>query len=519
MVEALVVLLLSLVSVCFITKWVLGSNPPWRRRSSKQLPPSPRKLPIWGNLHQIGDLAHRSLHSLGAKHGPIMLIHFGSTPAIIVQSADTAKEILKTHDLLFADRSHTKTTKRLCYNLKDMSVAPYGEYWRNLRSITTLKLLSAKRVQFCHVIRQEETLLLMKRIKSCFLSGSPRPFDLSESFMKLSNDVICRSVFGEKCSDGEEGKKFLKVLRRVLELFGCMTIGEHIPWLWWVSYVNGFDRMLETTAVEIDGFLDAFLDEHMDKYDHEQGGGGGGDDRSMESFIDILVDIYKDNRTDGVFIDRDGIKALVLDLLDAGSDTTSANIEWAMAELLRHPEVLKRLQNEVREIATRDDDNMTIITETDLKKMHYLKAVVKETLRLHPPIAIAGRSARDNVKVMGYDIPRGTMVITNNWAIGRDPEYWDEPDEFRPERFLNSTVDYFKGVDFKYIPFGAGRRGCPGITFAMAVVELVLANLMQKFDWELPDGAKPEDLDMTEQPGTAVHRKNPLLVVATHCYF
>ncbi|EYU36652.1 hypothetical protein ABFS82_14G287500 [Erythranthe guttata] len=506
MVEALVVLLLSLVSVCFIRKWLVGS---------KKLPPSPRKLPIWGNLHQIGDLAHRSLQSLGAKHGPIMLLHFGSTPVIIVQSADTAKEILKTHDLMFADRAHTKTTKRLCYNLKDMSVAPYGEYWRNLRSITTLKLLSAKRVQFCDVIRQEETLLLMKRIKS---SGS-RPFDLSESFMKLSNDVICRSVFGEKCSDGEEGKKFLKVLRRVLELFGCMTIGEHIPWLSWVSYVNGFDRMLEKTAVEIDGFLDAFLDEHMDKYDREQRGasGGGADDRSMESFIDILVDIYKDNQTGGVSIDRDGIKALVLDLLDAGSDTTSANIEWAMAELLRHPEVLKRLQNEVREIATRED-NM-IITETDLKKMHYLKAVVKETLRLHPPIAIAGRSAREDVKVMGYDIPRGTMVITNNWAIGRDPEYWDEPDEFRPERFLNSTVDYFKGVDFKYIPFGAGRRGCPGITFAMAVVELVLANLMQKFEWELPDGAKPEDLDMTEQPGTAVHRKNPLLVVATHCYF
>lgn len=185
-----------------------------------------------------------------------------------------------------------------------------------------------------------------------------------------------------------------------------------------------------------------------------------------------------------------------------------------MTELLRHPTVLKNLQNEVREIMGEKQG----ITENDLAKMHYLKAVVKETLRLHPPITFLAREARENVQVMGYEIAAGTMIITNTYAIGRDPVSWEEPEKFLPERFLSSSVD-FRGLDFELIPFGAGRRGCPGIGFAMAGVELVLANLAHKFEWELPKGMKCEELDMTEQPGVTTHRKNPLFAVATQFYF
>lgn len=182
-----------------------------------------------------------------------------------------------------------------------------------------------------------------------------------------------------------------------------------------------------------------------------------------------------------------------------------------MTELLRHPNVMRKVQNEIRDILGCKPE----ITDEDLEKMQYLKAVIKETLRLHPPIPLlVPRAASQDVKVNGYDIAAGTMVITNAWAIGRDPGSWDEPEEFRAERFLNSSVD-FKGHDFQLIPFGAGRRGCPGIAFAMVTNEFVLANLLHKFDWELPNGGNVEDLDMAELPGVTIHRKVPLLAVAT----
>ena len=186
-------------------------------------------------------------------------------------------------------------------------------------------------------------------------------------------------------------------------------------------------------------------------------------------------------------------------------------LEWIMTELLRHPKTMKRVQNEVRGIIGNKKD----IIEDDLEKMQFLKAVIKETLRFHPPIPllVPRKSIRD-AKIQGYDIAAGTQVIINAWAIGRDPTSWDEPNEFQPERFLNSSID-FKGNDFELIPFGAGRRGCPGISFSIATIELVLANLLHNFDWTLPGEARGEDLDTTESTGITIHRKFPLIAVAT----
>lgn len=204
------------------------------------------------------------------------------------------------------------------------------------------------------------------------------------------------------------------------------------------------------------------------------------------------------------------------DVFSAGTDTTATVSEWVMTELIRHPRVMKKLQEEVRGIMTTKKQGITDnITDDDLEKMQYLKAVIKETLRLHPPIPLlVPREARQDTEVMGYHIAAGSMVMINTWTIGRDPETWDEPLEFMPERFLNSSIDY-RGQDFQLIPFGAGRRGCPGISFAMASNELMLANLVHKFHWELPNGVKGEDLDVLERPGVAIQRKNPLMVIAT----
>lgn len=194
----------------------------------------------------------------------------------------------------------------------------------------------------------------------------------------------------------------------------------------------------------------------------------------------------------------------------AGTDTTHTALEWTMTELLKHPEAMKKAQDEIRRIAGSKNG----VTQDDVEKTPYLKAVIKESLRLHPPIPmLIPRESTEDVKVQGYDILAKTRVIINAWAIGRDPSSWEKPEEFRPERFLESSID-FKGNDFQFIPFGAGRRGCPGTAFASSLIEITLASLLHKFNWALPGGAKPEDLDIAEAPGLAIHRKFPLVVIA-----
>jgi len=197
----------------------------------------------------------------------------------------------------------------------------------------------------------------------------------------------------------------------------------------------------------------------------------------------------------------------------AGTETSSTLLVWMMTELLRCPNVMQKLKGEIRNVV----GGRTRITEEDLSTIHYLKAVIKESFRLHPPVPLLlPRESMEDTKVMDYDIASGTQVIVNAWAIARDPSYWDNPQEFEPERFLNSSIDV-KGHDFEVIPFGAGRRGCPGIMFAMNVIELVMANLVHQFDWEVPNGAVGDQtLDMTETPGLTTHRKFPLIAIASY---
>ncbi|KAL4298427.1 hypothetical protein GQ457_12G006350 [Hibiscus cannabinus] len=191
-----------------------------------------------------------------------------------------------------------------------------------------------------------------------------------------------------------------------------------------------------------------------------------------------------------------------------GSDTTSTTTEWLMAELLKHPNAMKKVQQEVRTVV----GNKPKIEADDINKMDYLKCVIKETLRLHPTVPLlVPRQTSTAVKLSDYDIPCGTTVFINAWAIQRDPTWWDEPEEFVPERFENNGVD-FKGRDFHFIPFGCGRRSCPGMAFGVASLEYLSANLLYWFDWELCGG---ENLDMDEVYGITVSKKIPLHVLPT----
>ncbi|CAA2974100.1 cytochrome P450 71A8-like [Olea europaea subsp. europaea] len=498
---------LSYVMITLFFLWFLKKFL-YRPAAKKNLPPSPPKLPILGNLHQLSALTHRSLQSLAKKYGPLMLLHFGNKPTLIVSSADAAKEIMKTRDLIFANKPDSSVTRLLMYNGKDVAVAPYGEYWRQLKSIFVLQLLSNKRVQSFHSIREEETALLVKKV-SGLVSETSSPVNLSEMFVSLANDVVCRAALGRKYSEEGNGKKFLYLLREISELVAKVSVGEFIPCLSWIERVSGFKARVNKAAKEFDEFLEEIIQGSLDAGQDLSGKENG----SSENFLDILTAIYKENSI-GISIDKDSIKGILVDVFVGGTDTTSTVLEWAMTELIRHPKIMNRLQNEVRGILNGKQN----ITDADLEKMYFLKAIIKETLRYHSSIPFLTRIASQDVQIMGYDIAAGTMIITNNWAMGRDPESWEEPEKFQPERFLNYPID-FRGLDFQLLPFGAGRRRCPGISFAMATIEFALANLVQKFDWKLPNGDKGENLDITEHPGITIHRKKPLLAVATQYCF
>ncbi|KAI7756204.1 hypothetical protein M8C21_032410, partial [Ambrosia artemisiifolia] len=371
-------------------------------------------------------------------------------PTLIVSSPEVAQEILKTHDSLFASRPNLTIPNMVLYGCKDISFSPNGEYWRQLKSMVVKHLLSNAQVKSLQNVRENEIGHMIEVLKDNYGSVS----DISALFDSLTTNIVCMATLGKK-NDVLELKTLIK---NFFDVFTFFSVGSYVPWLSWVDHLTGLVGRAKNVAKEFDEFLEGVIEEHEAKKGGEDAKSNDGQD-----FIDILLNVQKDGTTDFTF-QRDTVKAVIME---------------------------------------------------DLEKMHYLRAVIKENFRLHMPAALlVPRMATEDVKVMGYDIRAGTQVIVNAWAIGRDPTLWEEPEEFRPERFLKNPFSY-KGVHFEWLPFGAGRRSCPGVQFGVAIVELALANIVYRFDVGLPNGVKHEDLDMSETFGLVVHKKSPLLVTAT----
>ncbi|CAI0547500.1 unnamed protein product [Linum tenue] len=456
----------------------------------KHLPPSPPGLPVIGNLHQIGRHPHRTFAALARRYAaPVMLLRLGSRPALLVSTGAAARELFKNHDLLVSTRVRIKTIEKLFYDAKTVASAPPGDYWRH-----------AKRVQSFASVRAQETNLVVERLVAASRRGAR--VDLSDVATCLSNDVICRVAFGGKSTSSN---RFKELLDELMSLLGGYFVGDFIPSLFWVNWVSGVNRRVDKTFKEFDDILESVLIEH------EKNGGVKTSDMGEEegkSFVDVLLEEQKDGKS-GHFLGRDNIKALLLDMFVGGTDTTATLVEWVMAELLRHPDIMNKLQHEVRTVAKGN------VNENDLDNMTYLKQVILETLRLHPPVPLlAPRELMEDCTIMGYNLAAGTFIFTNAWAIGRDPNRWADPDEFQPERFANRSLDDSVHA-FDVVPFGAGRRGCAGRSFALATAELLIANLVGRFDWALPDGGKAEDLDMSECTLPTIHLRYPLLAMAT----
>lgn len=192
-----------------------------------------------------------------------------------------------------------------------------------------------------------------------------------------------------------------------------------------------------------------------------------------------------------------------------GTETTSNTIEWGMSELVRNPEKMKKLRNEVDRVV----GHARNVEDEDLNNMPYLLATVKETLRLHPVFPmLLPRNSMQETEFMGYVVPKNTQIFVNAWAIQRDPGSWIDPDSFKPERFLDSDVDY-KGQHFELLPFGSGRRTCIGMALGHRMVSLTMASLVHSFDWKIGFGAEPESIDMSEKVGLSMIKKVPLKLI------
>ncbi|KAJ3696565.1 hypothetical protein LUZ61_000270 [Rhynchospora tenuis] len=469
------------------------------KTNHSRLPPGPRPLPFIGNLHNlIGSLPHHAMRYLSRQYGPIMLLHFGPSPTIVVSSPDVAREIMKNHDISFSSRPITTTIDTLTFGGKGIIFAPYGEYWRQIRKIYVQELLSIKRVQSYRSIREEEIGNLIKYLNSC--ASHYQPVNLSKKLASTVNDITMRAIIGTKCKNQDI---FLRELETAQNIAAGFNLTDLFPSSRLARLVSRAEKLAEKTQQEISRFLDEIIEQHKER----QIAGTG--ESKVELLLTVLLRSHNNETLENP-LDMETIKAIILDLFGAGSETSTTTLEWAMSELLRNPTVMGKAQAEIRRLL----EGSTTVSESDLDKLQYMHLVIKETLRLHPagPLLLP-RECREACRVFDYDIPKGTRVLVNAWAIGRDPKYWEDPEEFKPERFMNGNID-FKGADFEFIPFGSGRRICPGMSFGLASMELILASLVYHFDWKLGDGEKPEEIDMSELFGITARRKTPLLLYA-----
>lgn len=472
-----------------------------RSNSGRRLPPGPWALPVIGHLHHLaGALPHRAMRDLARRHGPLMLLRFGEVPVVIASSADAAREIMKTHDLAFASRPIGPMLRRVFQGAEGLLFAPYGDAWRQLRKICTVELLSARRVSSFRHIREDEVGRLLRCVVSAATTG---PVNLSERIAAFVADSSVRAISGCRAENRDE---FLRLLEEGIKVVPGMSLPDIFPSSRLAMRLSRVPGQIEERRRRMLAFLDTIIQERQESK--------AAGIEEHEDLLDVLLRLQKDMDSQYPLTTLN-IKVVILDLFAAGSETSSTMLHWAMAELMRNPKAMQRAQEEVRrELAGHDK-----VTEDSLTNLHYLRLVIKETLRLHPaaPLLLP-RECGSPCQVLGFDVPQGAMVLVNAWAIGRDPAQWDAPEEFVPERFEEQGGGGggrdFKGTDFEFVPFGAGRRVCPGMTFGLAHIELALAALLFHFDWKLPEGMAPEKMDMTEQAGLTTRRQSDLLLVA-----
>ncbi|CAN6847026.1 unnamed protein product [Brassica oleracea] len=447
-------------------------------------PPGPRALPILGHMHLLRSSLPRSLQALSQTYGPLMNIRIGSLQVLVVSDSDTAKQILKTHDPDFASKFVFGPRHFNVYKGAEFFNAPYGPYWRFMKKLCMTKLFAGYQLDRFVGIREEETLALLSSLVEKSRNGEA--CDLGLEFTALTTKILSKMVMGKRCRQNSnlpiEIRKIVSDIMACATRLGLMELFGPLRDL----DVFGNGEKLRSSIWRYDALFEKILKEYED-------GKSGDDGEKDKDIVDILLDTYNDPKAE-LKLTLNQIKFFILELFMASLDTTSAALQWTMTELINHQDIFTKIRDEIKSIL---GNTHRLIKESDLQKLPYLQAAIKETLRLHPVGPLLRRESNRDMKINGYDVKSGTKIFINAYGIMRDPRTYKDPDKFVPERFLvaeentERKMGYYyqqymlelKGQDVNYLAFGSGRRGCLGASHASLVLSLTIGSLVQCFDW------------------------------------
>ncbi|GJN32029.1 hypothetical protein PR202_gb20499 [Eleusine coracana subsp. coracana] len=473
-----------------------------RRRN---LPPGPLPLPVVGNLLSMGAQPHRSLARLAARHGPVMTLRLGTVTTVVASSADAARDVLQRHDAAFSGRFLFDGTHAFAHYAHSMVWLPAtSPRWRALRKVCSGELFAPHRLDVNGSLRQEKVQELVSHVERLASEGTP--VRVGRLAFTAALNLLSSTIFSTDLADLDDTRvepgEFKAVLAELNYTVGLPNVSDFFPEVAWLD-PQGLRRRIEGLFRQ----LHAMINDQIERRIKERA--VAGESSTQKNFLDVLLD-YR-NVDDGRGFQRQTILSLLSDLFSAGTDTSSATVEWAIAELLLNPSSMARARDELHQVM----GSKPVIEESDIGQLKYLQAIVKETFRLHPPAPfLLPHLADTTLQVRGYTVPKGARLLVNVWAIGHDANVWPEPEKFMPERFLEKEVD-FRGRDFVLIPFGSGRRMCPGAPLAVRMVQLMLASLLHRFHWRLLTDVEKNGLDMTERLGLNLSMATPLQAIAT----
>ncbi|KAI7726156.1 hypothetical protein M8C21_008640 [Ambrosia artemisiifolia] len=484
------------------------------KKGDRLVAPEPSgALPFIGHFHLLqGETPlARKLGKIADDYGPIYSLRLGRRQALVVSNSQMVKECFGTNDKSFATRPNMAVSRYMVYDNASFGLAPYGPYWREIRKLVTSELFMSQRLAKFENIRSSEVNSSINDLYSLFVKNGDKKsaIDMNKWFehimFNISMIMFVGKRFSNECVFGGNNKdeEVKEAIRKGLYLTGVFVVSDVIPNMEWMD-IGGHIKDMKKVAKELDIVIGEWLDEHVEKRKLEQDNDKEGD------LMDVMLSsLSKDAEMFGHGRETI-IKATTMILMLTGYESTGETLTWALSLLLNHPNILKAAQEELDIHVGREK----WVEESDTKKLKYLQAIVKETLRMYPPGPLgAPREAIEDCNIGGYRISKGTRLIVNIWKLHRDPQVWSDPNEFRPERFLEEHANIsYQGQNFEYIPFSSGRRMCPASSFALQVVHLTLARLLQGFDLSTPIG-KP--VDMTEGFGQSLPKVKPLEVFIT----